>query len=421
MSFKMKFSNALSFLAVLFYFNTAFTLNAQEQNKEIPKWIEFHGFVSYEMMYDTRQSVAAREGEVYLFPKPVEYDQFGNDINDHGKFQMFTFHTRLKAAIKGPDIKNMKTSGAIEFDFLGTNDGTVNLIRMRHAYLKLASDKVEWLMGQYWHPMFVPECFPMVVSWGASVPVHVLSRNPQLRFTFKPTKKVSLMASVLSQRDFVSSGPDGNSSEYLKNSQIPEVQFQFMTKPSDKFVAGFTAGYKTLFPRLVTDSNYVYKESIGSYNFNLFSRYMGDKFDLKLQGIYGQNLNSLLLIGGYAVSEIDPQYDQRKYVNLHTFSAWTELVFKLNSVKLGLFAAYTKNLGAQEDLTAVNDVYGLGTNINYMYRISPRVIYEINKLKFSLELYTTAASYGDFDIDLSIVNDDEVINHRILFSAMLSF
>ncbi|NJO91624.1 MAG: hypothetical protein HC831_23665 [Chloroflexia bacterium] len=243
----------------------------------------------------------------------------------------------------------MKTSGAIEFDFLGTNEGAVNLIRLRHAYLKLASERVEWLMGQYWHPMFVPECFPMVMSWGASVPVHVLSRNPQLRFTYKPSEKISLMTSILSQRDFVSSGPDGNSSEYLKNSQIPEVQFQLMTKPSEKLIAGFTAGYKTLVPRLVTDSNYVYKETISSYNFNLFSRYIGDKFDLKLQGIYGQNLNSLLLIGGYAVSEINQQYDQRKYVNLHTFSVWTELIFKLNSIKLGLFAAYTKNLGAQED------------------------------------------------------------------------
>ncbi|NJO91623.1 MAG: hypothetical protein HC831_23660 [Chloroflexia bacterium] len=56
-----------------------------------------------------------------------------------------------------------------------------------------------------------------------------------------------------------------------------------------------------------------------------------------------------------------------------------------------------------------------------MYRISPRIVYEINKLKFAFEIYTTTASYGDYDIDLSIINDEEVINHRFLFSAIFEF
>ncbi len=422
MHFKLLFISKANLAFLFTFFITSHLAKSQTQeNEEKPKWVEFHGFVNYEMMYDTRQSVTPREGEIYLFPKPVEYDRFGNDINDQGKLQMFTFHTRLKAALKGPDIKNIKTSGAIEFDFLGTGDGAVNLIRLRHAYFKLNTEKFEWLAGQYWHPMFVPECFPMVISWGASVPVSVLSRNPQMRFTFKPSKKLSLAAALLAQRDFASSGPNGNSSEYMKNSKIPEVQFQLMAKPSDKFVGGFTAGYKVIAPRIVTDSNYVYKETIGSYNFNIFTRYKGDKFDFKLQGIYGQNLNSLLVTGGYAVSEVNRQYDQRKYVNLHTFSAWTELAYKFNNFTAALFAGYTKNLGAKEDVATRTDVYGLGTNINYIYRISPRLVYTINKLKFAAELFTTAASYGDYDSDLSIINDEEVINHRILFSASLFF
>lgn len=394
---------------------------AQSTEPEKTKWIEFHGFVNYEMMYDTRQTVAPREGEVLLLPKPVDYDRFGNDINAQGKFQMFTFHTRMKADLKGPDVGKLKTSGAIEFDFLGTGDGSVNLIRMRHAFLKLSSDKFEWLAGQYWHPMFATDCFPDVISWGAAVPVHVLSRNPQMRFTYKPNEKFSLSGTLLTQRDFLSSGPNGNSPEYMKNAKLPETQLQIILKPNAKFVAGITAGYKVIAPRIVTDSNYVNKETLGSYNFNLFGRYKGEKLDFKLQGLYGQNLSSLLVTGGYAVSEINPALDQRKYVNLHTFSAWTELIFKINKINIALFAGYTKNLGAKKVLPQTYDIYGLGTNISYLYRISPRITYTINKLKLSVELNSTAASYGDYDTDLSVINDNEVINHRFLFSTSLFF
>lgn len=408
-------------ISIILLITTVFITESSGQDEK--KWVEIHGFVNHELIYDTRVSTAAREGEVYLFPKPAAYDRFGKDINDKGKLQMFTFHTRMKTVINGPDLKNFKSSGLIEFDFLGTNDATVNLIRLRHAFIKLKSEKVELLFGQYWHPMFVTECFPEVISWGASVPAHPLSRNPQVRFTYKPSPKISLSTSILSQRDFLSSGPGGNSSEYLKNSEIPELQFQLITKPSDLITVGITAGYKTIVPRLVTDSNYFSKESLGSYNLNLFAKLKTEKINLKIQGIYGQNLNSILLLGGYAVSKIDPQYDQREYINLHTFSFWTEMVYKISNLSLGIYGSYTKNLGALSDLEQVydNHVYGLGTDINYLYRVAPRIAYTIKKMKFAFEMYTTAASFGERDLDLSIINDKEVTNHRFLFSTTLSF
>jgi len=42
----------------------------------------------------------------------------------------------------------------------------------------------------------------------------------------------------------------------------------------------------------------------------------------------------------------------------------------------------------------VGPVYGLGTNIASLYRISPRVIYNSGKMRFALEFEYTVANYG---------------------------
>jgi hypothetical protein len=411
-----------TFLILFTIILTTKQIDAQDNKETKPEWIQFHGFANYELIYDTRQSQAVREGEVYLYPKPFEADQNGNDINDHGKLHMFSFHSRLKAQILEVEMGKIKTSGAIEFDFLGTNDGTVNLIRLRHAYLKVSMPKFEWLAGQYWHPMFVPECYPEVISWGAAAPIHVLCRVPQLRLTYLPSSKISLLGSISSQRDFTSSGPNGNSSEYIKNAKVPEMQFQLMLKPTSTIIAGFTAGYKVIAPRIVTDSAYSCNETLSSYNFNAFARYKGEKFDFKIGAIYGQNLSSLLLIGGYAVKSItDSALNIKEYVNLHTGSLWTDISLKIKDFSLGLFLGYSKNYGTNSFIDNISSVYGLGTNIKYIYNISPRVVYNVNKLKLALELNNTAAAFGNYTNYLEIMNEKLEANYRFIFSASLSF
>ena len=179
------------FVAFLFVLisQTSFKSTAQEKKEEKPDWVQFHGFINYELMYDTRLNQVSRDGEVFYYPKPFEGDKNGVDKNAHGKLHMFTFHTRLRAEIKEFDVKKMKASGLIEGDFIGANDAASNVIRLRLAYIKLTSAKFEFLAGQYWHPMFVTDCYPDVISWGAAAPIHVLNRSPQLRVTYFPSKK----------------------------------------------------------------------------------------------------------------------------------------------------------------------------------------------------------------------------------------
>ena len=43
--------------------------------------IKFHGFVKSDLLFDSRQTVDAREGHFLLFPKNVSLDPDGEDIN----------------------------------------------------------------------------------------------------------------------------------------------------------------------------------------------------------------------------------------------------------------------------------------------------------------------------------------------------
>ena len=152
----------LSGMMMAAFFSIAMTGKAQSTTDDKIKF-EFHGFVNHEIVYDTRQVKTAREGEVLMFPLPKSLDANGEDINDKGELNMFNLHSRMQVGISGPTIGNYKTSALIEGDFVGSSDAVPNMIRMRHFYVKLANEKTEWILGQYWHPMFVPECFPDVL------------------------------------------------------------------------------------------------------------------------------------------------------------------------------------------------------------------------------------------------------------------
>ena len=97
----------------------------------------------------------------------------------------------------------------------------MNGFRLRHAFLKLSNEKVDILMGQYWHPMFITSNFPGVYSFNTGAPFVAFSRNPQLRVTTKGNLKFA--ATIFSQLDFASRGPAGTSCEYLRNSGTPAI------------------------------------------------------------------------------------------------------------------------------------------------------------------------------------------------------
>lgn len=396
--------------------------------------IKWKGFVKTDYFLDTRQTITAREGHFLLYPANEMLDLFGDDVNANTNLNMLSIQTRLTGMITGPEFLGAKTSGVIEGAFFGHSNGDINGFRLRHAYTKLNWNNTELLFGQTWHPMFIAECFPGVISFNTGVPFIVFSRNPQVRLAYS-FGKIKITGVLMSQRDFTSFG--GSTS--LRNSALPDMQFQLRYKTTN-FLLGAGAGYKELRPRLVTDLNYKAENRIKALSYMAYTRYDSDRFIIKATGIFGANMFDGLMLGGYAQKAPSnltdyTNFDYREYTAINTLSLWSEIMTKGDSkVQYGLFGGYTKDLGSKDqiyDFQSATSYYSRGSNIAYVYRISPRAVYSEGKMKFAIETEYTVAGYGDTRNSYGIVQDqstefpnakiNDVSNFRLLFSAIYSF
>lgn len=397
-----------------------------------PKFgIKFSGFVKTDIFWDSRQTVAAREGHFLLYPTNERLDADGNDINAKANFNMLSIQTRLRGTITGPDALGAKTSGVIEGAFFGQINSDINGFRLRHAFVKLRWEKTSLLVGQYWHPNFVTYCFPGTVSFNTGAPFIPFSRNPQIRITQK-LGKFNLMFTVLSQIDFVSAGPAPNdgtinlpSSRYLRNSALPALNLRFEyrnvnTDDNKEFLIGASVNFKMLTPRLVTDSNYKTSTTVSSISETFYVKLKLPKVTFKLQGIYAQDPFNWLMIGGYAVESVDDATkDFLNYTPITTASGWLDIHSNGKKWQVGLLAGYAQNLGAGKDITG--PTYQRGSNIAYLYRISPRFIYNSGKFRIAPEIEYTVAAYGTAQSDGIVKDTKEIGNLRFLLGVYFFF
>jgi hypothetical protein len=394
------------------------TVGAFAQQEQTTFGITFSGFVKTDFMYDSRQTVAFREGHFLLYPSPVVSDKFGTDINAKANFNILSIQTRLLGKITGPDALGAKTSGLIEGEFFGTSDADISGFRIRHAYLKMDWTTSSLLIGQYWHPMFVVEMYPGVVSFNTGAPFQAFSRNPQIRFSYN-IDMVKLIVAAISQRDFQSNGPGGFSSLYLRNSIVPNLHAQLQYSSGGNML-GFGVDYKTLTPRLVTTKNVATDATISSIGFLGYAKLTLDPVTIKAEGTYGENLSDLLMLGGYAIQSADTVTGIESYLALKSYSLWGEISTG-KDVEFALFAGYSKNLGAKENLTGT--YYGRGTDIDNLLRISPRVVWNTGKVRFSTEYEYTSAKYGTPNSlnKGKVGNLKSVVNTRLLFAVFYFF
>lgn len=395
---------------------------------EEPEWgIRLGGFVKTDVIYDSRQSVAIREGHFLLYPKNEMPDTNGNDINAAPAFNILSIQTRLKGFISVPDVLGAKTSGYIEGAFFGSTDDTPNAFRLRHAFVKLDWEKTSLTVGQYWHPLFVAENFPGVVSFNTGVPFQPFSRNPQIRLA-QMLGHLELTLAAIAQRDFRSTGPNGTSSEYLSNSGIPEI-FLGLKLKTDGFLAGAGASYKTLKPRLANTAGLKTNETIGGFVAEGFIKVTVGGLQIKAESVYGQNMTDLTMLGGYGVRSYDQETGENEYTNLNGMTVWGDIVYG-KDLQFALFCAYAKNYGADDNIVRVPTcdgmAYGLYAregNIESIMRIAPRIIWNIGKIRFAYELEITKANYGttDYEDKAKVKDAESVTNIRNLIAAYIFF
>jgi hypothetical protein len=414
-------------LLLLILSATPFLVGAQEkENNDLT--IKLGGFIKNDFFYDTRQTVAAREGHFLLWPAKPSLDRENQDINDASSFNFLSIQTRLNLTIAAPVAFGVKTTGHIEGAFFGHSNPDINGFRLRHAFIKFEWENSEVLLGQSWNPLFVTASFPDVVSFNTGCPFQAFSRNPQIRFT-KTAGRFKFIVAALSQRDFANVGPQGTSSSYLRNAAMPDMHVQAhysIGNPNagPQFIFGGGAAYKKIVPELVTAQNYKTNAAVEGITYMGFARAVFRPVTVKAQYLMGQNVNDLLMIGGYGISQItDQAKGMVEYAPLRTNAFWLDLHTNGQAVQLGVFLGMSENLGATKDLVAGSGTIGLGTDIQSLYRVSPRLIFNSGKARFALECEYTSARFGAVNTTENSkgipVNAQAVSNLRLLLGAYL--
>jgi len=403
--------------------------------------LKFSGFVKNDFFYDSRQTVTIREGHFLLFPAAKNPDSENNDINARSGFNFLSIQTRLTGNITAPDALGAKVTGMIEADFFGNENASfidVNGFRLRHAFAKLSWTNTELLFGQFWHPFFITSNYSEVLSFNTGVPFQPFSRNPQLRIVHK-LGNISLTGALCSQRDFTSPG----GSVILRNSSIPEMngQIHYEAKNIENqtgLLVGAGVGFKMLQPLMSTQkgsAKYVTDEKVSGVSGTGFLKITLPFLTYKIQGVYGQNLFDLTMLGGYAVSGItDTSRNTVEYSTLNNLAVWTEIITGTD-IQAALWAGYSENLGSSDQIAVYSNQVGgtdatiRGSDIEYLFRVSPRVVFVSGKYSIGLETEYTTAAYATKDIsgklnrdtNGKITDSERISNLRVLLSVILKF
>jgi hypothetical protein len=405
-------------ILLLFGFLQCYYSFAQNTDSSNSQSLYLSGYIKNDFFWDSRQTISAREGSFLLWPSAKDEDIHGNDINAVTNFNFLSLQSRLSFNWKGTEALGAKIGAKIEGDFFAQSNDNINLFRLRHAYIKMNWEHTELLVGQYWIPMFTTACFPGTVSFNTGTPFNPFGRNPQIKISHS-FNKVKLSAVAHSQRDYTSRGPNGVSGEYLRNTAIPEftgmIDYKF-----DRIAIGLGVAFKQIIPQLKTDQNFATHQNLNSYSAYAFLKYKVPKITFKIKGIYGQNIPDYLSVGGFAVTQYDVLPGRQEYEPISSISTWTDISSNGKKWQIGVFGGYTQNLGTNSAIAG--DIYGLGTNIESLYRISPRLIFNSGKIQLASELEYTTANYGtSFDSKNVAITTESVSNLRILFAVYYFF
>ncbi len=391
---------------------------AAQEEKKIT--VKPYGFIGFDAIRDSRQSVTSRNNHVYLYPKPADPDANNNDKNDKASYDFGADNSRIGLKISGPDAFGAHTSAVVEADFAGTSGNSSDFaIRLRHAFLNLNWKNSTLAIGQTWHPFFIPENYPDMVNFVVGAPIHPLARAPQIKYTYK-VKDLALSFIMLSQGDFSNKG----GATLVEQADFPEMNIQLKYgSPKDLFI-GATVGVKNQRPVATDDNNIISTNTITSIQANLSLRYTIPALTFKIEGIYGGNMTNMVMLGGLARKTSNGEAVNGKYLPIYVNAVWTDISTNGKNIKFGIFGGVTNNLGTKEKSIVLDSETGFtrSADIAQVYAFAPRVCFYSGPVKVGLELLHTVAAYGSDSTSKSKpINTTTYSNNRITLGVHYNF
>ena len=389
------------------------------------------GYIKGEAYSDSRQTVDAEIYDISFFPARQKYDPEHEDINARGQTLFDAFETRIGITCDGIKIKqaDLKTFLEVDFEIFAAN--ITNLPHMRHAYGELTWKNTTLLFGQTWHPVVLAE--PKTINYSGANPFDYYARSPQLTVTHRPQPHIAIIGSASMQVDYVSDGPYGLSSQYMRWATIPNLDLQIRWLLNN-YMINIGIDYKRIAPRIESATLFKVHERLSSLSFFLNTRFTWQLVEMITKINFGQNASDFSGMGGYAVQKgsINQITDHRKYTNLNNIACFTDIELTKNKkFKPGMFIGFSKNLGAStliehnivdEQGTILDKrIFGFVPDVNNAFRISTRLIGIIKNITIGGEVEYTRAAYGDILNNGTVVNTKPVECIRCTFATYYYF
>ncbi len=391
---------------------------------------KFYGQVRADLFYNSRSNSETVDGLFYMYPRDHDYDDYGNDLNAKPDGSLYTMYSRLGVNIAGPSLADGKiaTSGCVEVDFRG---GGTNyyMIRLRQAYLNLAWNKSQLLVGQTWHP-FYGDVAPEILNLNMGAPYQPFSRAPQIRYRFTD-QSFRLTATLLWQSQYLSVGPASNeplatgttkSQNFIKNSCVPEIAVG-IDYINGKWTAGVGADITSIVPRTqaLNDEGKVAKvtERITSLSAEAHFKYKSAEWLVAGKTVLGNNFTQASGVGGYAITGINETTGEQQYAPVKVSSTWLNVAYG-KKLRPALFLGYLKNLGAGKPVLGLIGT-GIGDGLDQLVTATAELTYNLPHWKFGVEYMLCNAWYGTVGEEGRVADTHGVMNHRVVMTAIFQF
>lgn len=383
---------------------------------------KLYGFLRNYFIFDTRESSTGIEDFFYFMPKDVSYGADGTDINADCSFRFAAIATRVGFDVSGYQFDGYNMGAKVETDFYSGLNGVTGAatLSLRQAYLTLQKGARSWKIGQAWHPMAAD--MPDIFSLETGSPFGPFSRTPLVNFDYAASDAVTLTASAIWQMQYTSTGPEGNSANYIKYGLLPELYLGASYKSGNSLLR---AGVDVLSikPRRVDSDNVMVSDRLTTFTVFQFGQFKAGDLTIKEKLTFANDGSHMNMVGGYGVTAINSD-GSWEYGATRNLSGWASLQYKKSDSRWvpAIYLGYTKNFGVAEPVIGGFWCKNSADSLNQIFRIQPEVVYNLGKLQIGLEYMFTDVEYGKADEFKEVVgNLHWVYNNRIQMMINYNF
>lgn len=411
---------------------------------EKPSHFKFYGFIRNYFAFDSRESKSGTKDLFYYIPKDEALNAKGEDMNANPTFRFLAITSRVGLDVKDYQFGKTKVGAKIETDFYCMN-GNVAVLRLRQAYATLGWDglgkdgkqSTSLKIGQAWHPIAADQ--PYVIDLETGTPFNPFSRTPQVMLDHNFSKNFTLTGGFIWQMQYLSSGPNGASDNYIKYGCTPEFYAGVTFKSNNGFTGRVGVDVLSIKPRWRADDGEKVGDRLTTANPYIYAQYSKGAFSVNGKVVYASAGEHFNMLSGYGVTDInsDGSWD---YAPLHSTASYLSVKYGRKLQFQGMIG-YMKNLGTSKSLyedpakpgyTSTKNVYISGNgfhNLNQIIRVTPTVVYNLGKLSFGLEYDITSAQYGKYAVDGHVNSSNGLVdgdlhwvtNHRLLGMVKFTF